>query len=84
MNEYYFRVEISNLEVYVSGDMEGMYNVTVNATISSEVAADSEIRCELFYQNKNISHPPYVETIYYSTGMYQTLPILSFQIYING
>ncbi|KAL0831240.1 hypothetical protein ABMA28_002091 [Loxostege sticticalis] len=59
--------EVANVTQYVSGGEHGLYDVYVNATLSDDDAEDAEIRCELFFENRNISHPPYEEKIIYTT-----------------
>lgn len=64
---------MANVTQYVSGGEHGLYDVYVNATLSDDDAEDAEIRCELFFENRNISHPPYEEKIIYTTGMKRSL-----------
>ncbi|XP_028156014.1 V-set and immunoglobulin domain-containing protein 1-like isoform X2 [Ostrinia furnacalis] len=60
--------EIVNLTQLVSGGEAGFYSVYANATVSKEELEDSEIHCELFFENRNITHPPYVVKLLYSSG----------------
>lgn len=44
---------------------DGVYSIFANATLGKDVESGAEIRCELFFTNKNVSHEAYVATMTY-------------------
>ncbi|CAG9785567.1 unnamed protein product [Diatraea saccharalis] len=63
-------VKFDNVTVDVEEDSNGVYNVFLNLTLSSDVVADgSNIRCELSYPNHNVSHQYTSEIVYNSDGV---------------
>ncbi|KAL4715528.1 hypothetical protein ACJJTC_009154 [Scirpophaga incertulas] len=64
--------ELLNTTHYLSGGEDGLFDIFANVTVSAEDVEDAEIRCELFYEDKDFSHPPYIKTLLYSTGVVST------------
>ncbi|KAM3964273.1 uncharacterized protein ACR2FA_001763 [Aphomia sociella] len=61
--------EIDNITTRVTSESDGLYNISAEVTLSKEEVDGAEIRCELFYKNQNVSHPPYVDAeLYDPTG----------------
>lgn len=51
-------------------DHNGFYSVYANTTVSTENIDEAEVRCEIFYSDHNIVHPPYVDvTTFIPTGI---------------
>ncbi|KAJ0175600.1 hypothetical protein K1T71_008759 [Dendrolimus kikuchii] len=46
-------------------DETGYYDVFANWTASKSVVKGAEIRCELFYEDEDVAHSPYVDTTTY-------------------
>ncbi|XP_026752097.2 uncharacterized protein LOC113512413 isoform X2 [Galleria mellonella] len=53
--------EVDNLTTHVINTSNGLYNISANVTISKEEVDGAEVRCELFYENPDVTHPPYVD-----------------------
>ncbi|XP_075974770.1 uncharacterized protein LOC142975666 isoform X2 [Anticarsia gemmatalis] len=53
--------EINMTTIIEDVDSNGLYSVYANTTLSTDDMEESEVRCEIFYSDTNIAHPPYVD-----------------------
>ncbi|XP_059046450.1 uncharacterized protein LOC131842034, partial [Achroia grisella] len=57
--------ELDNVTTHVVNTSEGSYTIVTNVTVSKDEVDGTEVRCELFYTNQDISHPPYIDAELY-------------------
>lgn len=64
---------INMTTVVEDDDHNGLYSIYANTSLSADEMGGSEVRCEIFFTDDNISHPPYVDVKTFVPAGYDSL-----------